>query len=355
MMYMRHYARCMRSRTLASLWVAAVMSASALFLREQLDYGFSIAIAAGLAAALLWRMYVSWLHRYRKITLDRLKKGLVSHEATMQSAAEAYAPDSPTQIADPASSVIKMLSRLPGVVRVDVSVQSDSPAYRIIHFRDMHLTPLETIAFEQRQFSSRPLTQKELELEYEERLVSTEMHQIDQMAALRCLIRHHGLRTVLLEGLCEDNVDQFHQDVAELRTAKERNCIEHTSGVNPYDSLGIGRSAQPLWMDPGSMWIEARLGLGACGRLQVCDELEVILPLDAAEELEASFPTTNHSINWNAEHKRHQRHVQKCMASGAVSVIILGGWHDLSDAIKEQGNIGIEYVRITTQFYGGWN
>ena len=87
---------------------------------------------------------------------------------------------------------------------------------------------------------------------------------------------------------------------------------------------------------------------GAAGRLAVRGEVEV-LPLDDAVLLERARPLT--AEGKKAVEARHNYQVKAALDAGAVSVIVLGGAHDLSGAVRRLGNGTVEYLRLTTPRY----
>jgi hypothetical protein len=48
---------------------------------------------------------------------------------------------------------------------------------------------------------------------------------------------------------------------------------------------------------------------------------------------------------------REDAQVKAALASGPVSVIVLGGGHDLSDSVRRVGGGTVEYLRVTTRGY----
>lgn len=85
------------------------------------------------------------------------------------------------------------LHGLPGVHRVEIGVAVTKPTGRIIHLRDWHYVPRDLYALDLRA-SARGLTDDEIDRRYREFLLEVELVQLEQMALLRCLIRHHGLK-----------------------------------------------------------------------------------------------------------------------------------------------------------------
>jgi hypothetical protein len=88
------------------------------------------------------------------------------------------------------------------------------------------------------------------------------------------------------------------------------------------------------------------------GRLAVHREVGV-LPLDDEGALDRARPVTADGRVKAAPARREARHdaqVRAAPDSGPVSLITLGGGHDLSAAVRRVGS-DIEYIRVTVKRY----
>src|SRR5262249_41205661 len=134
-----------------------------------------------------------------------------------------------------------ILRQLPGVADVAVAVRADAPARRIVHLRDWHLVPRDQYAAELR--AARPgLSDSDVDRLYRELTLEVEAVQLEQMAFLRCLIRHHGLRRVCAEGLTERNLPDFRERVEALRTAEREQVPRYRKLVQ--EALDLKPSAE---------------------------------------------------------------------------------------------------------------
>jgi hypothetical protein len=115
--------------------------------------------------------------------------------------ADAYTPNTVDPIADPSTDAANMLRQLPGMVEVEALVTCPQPTHRIIHLRDWHHVPRDLYALDRAHALCRPLSPEALGLRYEELLLQVELVQRERLSLQRCLIRHHGLKRVLSEGL----------------------------------------------------------------------------------------------------------------------------------------------------------
>jgi hypothetical protein len=96
------------------------------------------------------------------------------------------------------------------------------------------------------------------------------------------------------------------------------------------------------------------LELGAVARLLVTGELQRVLPLDDAKLLDAAKPRLlNGQVvpNHAAKAARQDAMTLALLKAGPVAVAILGGSHDLTDALNRQGAGGLEHLRVTVQPY----
>src|SRR5262249_24467213 len=139
---------------------------------------------------------------------------------------------------------------------------------------------------------------------YQEFLFQVELIQVEQMAVLRCLIKHHGLKRVYIERFTPDHADDFQTRIDELREAEAGPADLRRRGKTREDlpgnveAGGEGRGG-PQWQaemierDIARMLAEYRLKLleiGAAGRLLVLGDLAEVLPLDDASTLEGGRP-----------------------------------------------------------------
>ena len=93
------------------------------------------------------------------------------------------------------------------------------------------------------------------------------------------------------------------------------------------------------------------LEYGATNRLAVDGVIED-LPLDDEAALQAAKPVGPggrvqvDAVNLEA---RHDVQVKAAMVSGPVTVLVLGGSHDLSASVRKLGAGTTEYIRVTTR------
>jgi hypothetical protein len=96
------------------------------------------------------------------------------------------------------------------------------------------------------------------------------------------------------------------------------------------------------------------LELGAVARLLASGELQRVLPLDDAKLLDLAKPRLHNGQvvpDPAAKAKRQDAMAQALLKAGPVAVAVIGGSHDLTDALNRQGAAGTEYLRISVREY----
>lgn len=296
-------------------------------------------------------------------TVDRipnLKKQIAEQDAESAQAVAKYAPVTKHRIDDLRSPVVELLRSLPGVVQVEVGVVAKNPTSRIIHLRDWHLVPKELYALDMKNVYGRELTADEIDWLHQELLLEVELVQIEQMAVLCCLIRHHGLKKVFSEGFSPNELEAYREKIAVLKAMDQeqlpkvrkqleevRKLIEGSTGETKENTEAIETQLVTMLDDHKHRLLE----MGAAGRLLISGELEDVLPLEDAEALEKATPISHSGeiqLDLGKIEARHDAQVKTAMKECTIAVIVLGGAHDLWASIRRaSGNC--EYFRVTTK------
>jgi hypothetical protein len=259
---------------------------------------------------------------------------------------DAYVPKVTGRIDELASPAAEILRQLPGVADVEVLVRAPKPTYRIIQLRDWHYVPPELFALDMRQQLGKSVSDEAIEKLYEKHLLEVELVQIEQVAILRCLVKHHGLRRVLAEGLTPQGLATFKEIVAALRDMDGQVAEMQKMRAKLKDDAA---AIDEMVRDHRRRLLE----YGAAVQLEVAHQVEV-LPLDDGDLLERAKPVARNGKMQPDPASREARHdvqVKAAMKSGACSFIILGGDHDLSESVRRLGGGAVEYVRVTTSSY----
>lgn len=289
-----------------------------------------------------------------------LKKRLAEREEGIERAIAVYSPKANNRIDDLPAPADEILRGLPGVIQVEVLVTSDKPTGRIIHLRDWHYVAKDLYALDMKQAHRRELTEQEIDQLHKELLLEAEIVQLEQMAVLRCLIKHHGLKRVHSEGFSPNELEAYREKIAVLKAMEQdqipklrqqleevRQLIDTLNGESQEEAKGIERQLVAL-LDAHH---ERMLEMGAAGRLLISGELEEVLPLEGDGALEKAKPITPDGsvrIEENKLEARHDAQLRELKKAGAVRVVVLGGAHDLTGSIRRVGN-GWEYLRVTTK------
>lgn len=293
--------------------------------------------------------------------IPKLKKQIAEQEVESDQAVAKYLPITKTRIDDLDSPVVDLLRKLPGVVQVDVSVTAKNPASRIVHLRDYHFVSKELYALDMKQAHGRKLTTEEINQLHHELLLEVELVQLEQMALLRCLVRHHGLKKVFSEGVSPDQLENYKDRVIVLRSMEKEQIPQLQKQLEEVRKLLNGATgeqkekAEAIIGQLVTMLDDHKhrlLEMGAAGRLLIAGELEDVLPLEDADALEKAKPISpsgNVKFDPQKREARHDAQVKAIMKEGPVAVIVLGGANDLTPSIQRLGGGNCEYLRVTTK------
>src|ERR1043165_3629274 len=130
-----------------------------------------------------------------------LRKLVAEQQQESAQAVTKYLPKNEARINDLGISVAELLRQLPAVVPIEVGVQSAQPTCRIVHLLDRHFVPKDLYAIDMNNAYGRELSAEEIDQLHQELLLEVEAIQFEQMALLRCLIKHHSLKRIFSEGL----------------------------------------------------------------------------------------------------------------------------------------------------------
>ncbi len=123
---------------------------------------------------------------------------------------DGYKPENPASILDTKTDAVALLKGLPYVADVRSVFKAGQPKRRIIVFQNLHTTDRETFVADVEHERGRKITEREAILEYWYLLSEVETIQAEQMAALRCLVRHHGLTEAYQEGVATGELAAVH-------------------------------------------------------------------------------------------------------------------------------------------------
>ncbi len=283
----------------------------------------------------------------------------LQHQVAMQEeeSAEAvanYVPKSSIQIDDLDSSIADLLRQLPGVAKVESSKTTDKPTSRIIHLRDWHFLPKALFAQDVETANDQKMSPNEIDRLYQEFLLEVDLVQIEQIALLRCLIKHHGLKAVYSEGLSPDALSDYQAKIAVLRSMEReqmpviRQQLEEARKLGD-EALEIQNKLQVMLDEHKVRMLE----IGAAGRLLVSGELDDVLPLEETVAYQNAQPlaaTGEVKLDPATIEARHDAQVKAVLDNGTFGLIVLGAAHDLTESVGRLGGGKCEYVRVTTKW-----
>lgn len=295
--------------------------------------------------------------------LPMLKKMVLEQEQESAQAVVTYRPKTTGRIEDLGTSAEKILRQLPGVVQVEVGVRAEKPTCRIVHLRDWHFVPHDLYAIDMKSSHRRELTTEEVKQHHQELLLEVEAIQLEQIALLRCLIRHHGLKRLYSEGLTTKDLPNYMEQIAVLRDIEQNQISKLRDQIAEARELLKAmepkteryEQAKKIETEISEMIDQHRsrlLEVGAAGRLLIANEIEEVLPLDDADSLDRAKPiTTDGKVRIDPEQisARRNAQVKAIMDKGGFGLIVLGGAHDLSDSVRRLGQGRCEYIRFTTK------
>jgi hypothetical protein len=263
----------------------------------------------------------------------------------------------------------EVLKGLPNVLATDIGNKGQMSSHRFIQIKDCHFTSKEEVFSLNKEFLEiTPDKRQEYGyLIYEKKLWQIRCAQQEQKNILRCLIRHHGLEEVFVEGLTE-NSKEVYFNFLELLRENAPNLPEFEENLRKADSI-LDRMAEqkltdtPDYKETLSLRDEVHQAIeaidraeclvGAAGQLYVSGELKRIAVLEGE-----AFDKSSKGINdyerkfganidrWPYTKEREETMVRNLTKEKGVKVLILGGAHDLSDNAPD-----IEVISITTKWY----
>jgi len=255
---------------------------------------------------------------------------------------------SKTSLSDLASNAKTILEKLPNVVMVTNHCHRTNPTHRIVHILDWHYVSKTDFGADLRSQSAEPISDEEIDRLHAEHLDEVERIQQQQMELLRVLIQSHGLKRIHKEGLAEKDVLIFEAKVAAFR--EFGNKLLALNG-----SIGSDDKSPALITQIEELESQHRrdiLQLGAAGRLLLSNEIESVLPLEESEAFAAANPVGEDgkvSIDQGKNEAREDAQLRILLNGDPLSVVVLGGAHDLSDNMRRMPDAKAEYIRVEYQ------
>lgn len=267
---------------------------------------------------------------------------------------------------DLAAPAAKILEDIPGVADVE-RYGPERPTHRIIHLLDWHYVSKDDYAADLRSQAEAgaPPTDAEIGQAYAEFLDEVEAVQAEQLAIMRHLIEHHGLRRVYVEGLTERDVvawkaklrglKEVAAEMAELQAVRDglaAMVAEDGNDTSDGDSVvGIRNEDDRDFIRRVDALLEQHrremLQIGAPGRLYTIGELEDLLPLEDEAAYKAANPLGG-TVRFDpaAIEARQDAMLGRMLGGGPFAFVVLGGANDLADNARKLRRGDVEYVKV---------
>ena len=237
-----------------------------------------------------------------------------------------------------------LLKSMPQVATVEAK-RIDNPTSYLIHILDWHLVDKASfIADMEDQGITEGLAER-----YAKHLDEVEAVQSQQKELLQALKLNHQVTEVYIEGLAKDDKAAFG------KRAKQLYSLGRIVALNRQALRTSGRNIEDFKTKLGTVEASHRIELlriGAAGQLQAERVLKVLPAEDKAAHEAARPVREDGTVRFDPmlNDAREDTIVKNALAGeSTVSVLILGGAHDLSDNVPE----GVQYIRVGTKAYRG--
>ncbi len=264
---------------------------------------------ASVVGLLWWRRHEEHRAQGPPVTAEeliRLQHLVESDRAETERAVRAYSPSMEGNLDDHSVDAAGLLGQLPAVAQVDIPSLAAAPTRRIVHLRDWHFVPKDLYALDLSSVR-RNLTNEDIDLLHSRLLLEVEAVQLDQMAVLRCLVRHHGLRRVFAEGLTSKDLANYKDKIAVLKNMEEKDVPRFRQQLDEVRELkrsmaAAGREKSERYEQADAIEKQVAemlhqhqhrlLEVGAAGRMLIAGEIEDVLPLDDADLMDQARANT---------------------------------------------------------------
>lgn len=204
------------------------------------------------------------------------------------------------------SDAVYLLQESDGVGRVERLVPVERPRHRIIHIADLHLVTFDDLAADLRdQFGT--VSDAEIRAEFAATISAVADVQEGQRRLIRWLAKYNDVRHVYLEGLTDANKPAFDAIISE-----------------------------------GELGSDTLFRIGAAGQMLRLGEIDAVEPADDESAYRRADPLATGTFDGPENDDRERAIVERLIAGGPLSVVVLGAAHDLSRHVPP----GVEYLRV---------
>jgi hypothetical protein len=212
------------------------------------------------------------------------------------------------------------LRDLPQVHSVTVT-PAKNPTIQIVHILNWHHAPKSAYAVYLRSIGD----EYDLDEEYQQNCDTTEFVQSELTDLLRALVNEHDVHTVFIE--------RSNEGVRRLELIVE--LLKNEPQDHPMRAV-------------------VRHDYGAVGHLLQTGELREVLPIEEYEAKRAACLISadgKYRIDPEAMERREDAIVKNLLNVEAMSVVVLGGAHDLTDNLGRLAGGCCRYIRVETNAY----
>lgn len=234
------------------------------------------------------------------------------------------------------SGLSTQLRKIPCVNSVTSTSIKSKPNHIIIHLLNWHFLSEEEFGADISSSSDDKLSEAEIKKQYFAFLDDVEAIQREQKQILRYFIKNLEVQSVYLEGLTEKNLNAFNSFVQTLRE------FEMPEGNGVIDLFLKEQYRRDL------------MQLGVPAQLMITNELKTVLPLENSEAFKSANPIAQDgTVQFDVEtkEKREDEMVKILRKGQGISVIVLGGGHDLTDNLERIKLESVQYYRLRTNHY----
>ena len=186
-------------------------------------------------------------------------------------------------------------SCIPGVTKVQRRALTNSQPTESSTSADLHFVEREAYAADLRSLAGEPLSEAIIDRRYAQLLDEVELVQAQQLAILRCIIQHYGLKRIHVEGLnsagpsCVQRqgvraLGKVGSQIAGLRKQRDGAGYRRPTGTSEAQRIieGIEKVEAEYRRD--------LLRISVAGQLLLNGEIDAVLPLEDEAAYRAADP-----------------------------------------------------------------
>lgn len=234
----------------------------------------------------------------------------------------------------------QLLRDLPHIAKVEASIVVEKPTHYLIHILDWHFVEKDSFIADMRSQG----INDDLDAKYAKHLNDVEAVQNQQKELLLALVENRGVTEVYIEGLAKAGQTEFETRLKELKRLGDKMRVLTKLSADVEDA-----ELKKLLETTGASFRREMFRIGAVGQLHMEGKLKA-LPADDEKAHAAAQPIGPDGqvkLDEKLIEARESAMVKIVVADAPVSVLILGGAHDLSNNVPDD----CQYIRVSTRAY----